>query len=366
MTTARTRRPFWLRVLLGGCLAAAGLGWTAIPADGAAAPGTMSVSSSVVTAGVPATLVFTFTATTEFKAGTVSLTVPPGWTAPAQTPGSAGYVSAVCPAPASCPSLAVANMTITVSEVNLAANDTMRITYSSATAPGGASSGGFDASAAPFNGGPHSTPVTIPVPAVTVTSCADGTGTMTVSPATIMASATRTLSFTYSPAGCGVEPGGLVGLTVPADWTQPTQTPGTSGYTMSSAGTLQVSGWMITVSFTDAPLAPGQTFSISYTMATAPGISETESFDAVRAVNEHGESRSAGNRLPDDHGDPPPSLAPPVTFSVYDSRADAFSVYDSRADAFSVYGNHPRTCSVRDGCADTFSDCDPSDYDPRR
>ena len=317
------------RTLLACGVAAAAMSCTAMvmlpgraagPAAGnALAPvtaGTMSVSPGTAIAGVPITLGFTFTPTVTFKQGTLSLTVPPGWTAPSTTAGAPGYASATdaqagCASPCQLP-VGVNGMTITVSGLNLSPSlsptqpDTMTITYSMATAGGGAS-GDFTATAqAPTAGG---TQLGVPVPPVTVTPCPDGTGTMTVAPGTATVSGTSPLDFRYQAAGCGVQPGGLVVLTVPPGWPAPTQTAGAPGYTTVSGGTgpggtgpgaasLQVSGQVIAVGFARTALQPGASVTINYAPAHDPAIPGSYTFAAAERATSVGQLAALADGSP--------------------------------------------------------------------
>ena len=307
-----------VRTLLACGLAAAAMSCTAMamlpgraamPVAGAAlAPataGNMSVSPGTAIVGVPVTLGFTFTPTVTFKQGTLSLTVPPGWTAPSTTAGTPGYASATdaqlgCASPCQLP-VAVNGMTITVSGLNLSPSPaqptTMTVTYSMATAGGGAS-GDFTATAqVPTAGG---TQLGVPVTPVAVTPCPDGTGTMTVSPGTAAVSSTGPLDFRYQAAGCGVQPGGVVVLTVPPGWPAPTQAAGAPGYTTVSgvsvpgaaapgAASLQVSGQAITVGFPGTALPPGASVTIDYAPARDPATAGSYTFAAAEQATSAGQ-----------------------------------------------------------------------------
>src|SRR6266511_2131571 len=107
---------------------------------------------------------------------------------------------------------------------------------------------------------------------------ADGSGTLTTPTTDVSASQTgRTLDFTYTAATNGMMDG-TVTLVVPSDWSAPSTTGSSAGYSTSSAGTLTVASQTITISNlttgTSAVSASqtGQTVTFTYTAATG-GIS---------------------------------------------------------------------------------------------
>ncbi|MGO9164909.1 MAG: hypothetical protein ACLP7J_30135 [Streptosporangiaceae bacterium] len=117
-------------------------------------------------------------------------------------------------------------------------------------------------------------------PAITVTPCADGTGTMVVAPDTAMAAQTTQLAFTYTAAGCGIEQGGFLTLTVPAGWPTPVTATGEPGSTtVAGAGTPAISGMRITVGFGSA-LPAGSPITITY-LAQAPAATGSYQFSAA-------------------------------------------------------------------------------------
>src|SRR5207237_4656219 len=94
--------------------------------------GTMTSSISNVSASQTGrTVTFTYTAAAGgLLNGSVSVTVPSGWTAPSTTGANAGFTTA------STGTVAVLSQTITVSNVTLAGGSSMTITYGS-TGSGG-------------------------------------------------------------------------------------------------------------------------------------------------------------------------------------------------------------------------------------
>lgn len=107
--------------------------------------GIMTVSPSTVTAGHPSPLTFTYRAPAGGlpPAGEVTLTVPPGWTAPSATPGAPGYVSAT---PGT---TVVSGRRIKVTGVTLAPGEPLIISYRPQAVPRAAGSSVFDASERP-------------------------------------------------------------------------------------------------------------------------------------------------------------------------------------------------------------------------
>jgi len=91
----------------------------------------MTVSPGRVTAGRPGTLTFSYAAGARGLAATgeVSLTVPAGWTAPSQVPGTVGYTTSR-PGTAS-----VSGRHITVTGITLRPGQVLTITYRPAAAP---------------------------------------------------------------------------------------------------------------------------------------------------------------------------------------------------------------------------------------
>ena len=217
--------------------------------------GVETVSPGTVTVAAISTLVFTYAPASgcELVGGTLSLTVPPGWTLPSAAQGTAGYVTT---SPGS-PPVAVSGSVITVTRLTLAAGQAFTITYSNGTAPGSTTTSTFataeqststgkpsqllsppqvtvglpvsTASASPTAGTGSSSPAIGgsgggPASAGGTTGAA--TGAMTVAPTTVTASSPGTLTFTYQPPASGMAPPGEVMLMVPPGWTPPSTAPG--------------------------------------------------------------------------------------------------------------------------------------------
>src|SRR6266508_4424151 len=102
---------------------------------------------------------------------------------------------------------------------------------------------------------------------------ADGSGTLTTPTTDVSASQTgRTLDFTYTAATNGMMDG-TVTLVVPSDWSAPSTTGSSAGYSTSSAGTLTVASQTITIS--NLTLAGGATMTITYGSTAGGGSGAT-------------------------------------------------------------------------------------------
>jgi hypothetical protein len=230
---------------------------------------TLMVSPTSATASATTMLTFTFTANLLLNDGTLTLTVPPGWTPPSQTPGP-GYTTVSCPAtiPSAPPcqlTVSASAMTITVSNAyrDVDYGQTITIGYQMAQAPATAGNSAFDAT---VQSSPSAAPSQL-APAVVAVNCPDGIGAVTVSPQQVTAAKTTTLQFTYMAGSCGTQAGGLVELTVPGAWASPVAASG-GNVTWTGSGTLSTTG--STIIAPAGNLAPGQTFTISYGPVQAP------------------------------------------------------------------------------------------------
>lgn len=279
-SSGRTRRGAlrWLGI----CAAVLVLGWpggspahaalmslTAAGRPASAGADTLMVSPTSVTASATTMLTFTFTANLLLNDGTLTLTVPPGWTPPSQTPGP-GYTTVSCPAtiPSAPPcqlTVSASAMTITVGNAyrDVDFGQTITIGYQMAQASATAGNSAFDAT---VQSSPSAAPSQLP-PAVVAVNCPDGTGAVAVSPQQVTASKTTTLMFTYAAGNCGTQAGGLVELTVPGAWASPVAASG-GNLTWTGSGTLSTTG--STIIAPAGNLAPGQTFTISYGPVQAP------------------------------------------------------------------------------------------------
>jgi hypothetical protein len=279
-SSGRTRRGAlrWLGI----CAAALVLGWpggspahaalmslTAAGRPASVGADTLMVTPTSATASATTMLTFTFTANLLIDDGTVTLTVPPGWTPPSQTPGP-GYATVSCPstlrsAPPCGLTVSASAMTITVTNVyrDVDYGQTITIGYQMAQAPATAGNSAFDAT---VQSSPSAAASQL-APAVVAVNCPDGTGAVAVSPQQVTASKTTTLMFTYTAGSCGTQAGGLVELTVPGAWAAPAAASG-GNLTWTGSGTLSTTG--STIIAPAGNLAPGQMFTISYGPVQAP------------------------------------------------------------------------------------------------
>ena len=159
----------------------------------AAGAGSVTASPASVTAGSQTNLTFTYTApTTGVTDGTISLVVPSGWTAP--TTGAApGMVTT------SAGTLSVLDHTITVTDLNLAPNATVTVSFGTTAQPVAvpttAGSWRFLATESPGNVAPVevATSPTVLVRALSTTT------TVTAAPTAAVAGTTVTLTATVTP-----------------------------------------------------------------------------------------------------------------------------------------------------------------------
>jgi hypothetical protein len=266
--------------------------------------GALMVSPTSVTASTSTMLTFTYTAGLLLDNGTLTLTVPPGWTPPSQTPGP-GYTTVSCPSaiPSAPPcqlAVSAAAMTITVSNAyrDVDFGETITIGYQMAQAPATWQNSTFNAT---VQTSPSAAPSQLAPPVVAV-NCPDGTGAVAVSPQQVTASKTSTLMFTYTAGSCGTQAGGLVELTVPGAWAAPVAASG-GNVTWTGSGTLSTSDSTIIAPAGD--LAPGQTFTISYGPVQAPAA-QAYAFGAQ-------EQSAQGGTLTTLSGPPPTVTVTPAT-----------------------------------------------------
>ena len=118
-----------------------------------------------------------------------------------------------------------------------------------------------------------------------VAAASSGTGTMTVSPTSVVVASTgNSLVFTFtSPASSGFTAGSYVTLTVPIGWTAPTTSntavANVTGTSCGPARAISGSGpWVITVTQT---CAGGNSFSLTYSSVTAPAAAGIVTFAAA-------------------------------------------------------------------------------------
>ena len=118
-------------------------------------------------------------------------------------------------------------------------------------------------------------------PDYSVTNSANGAGTETVSPTSVLVSSSNTLTFTYTAASGGLS-SGAVTIAAPAGWSAPSTSSGTAGYTTASTGTVSAAGQVVTVS--GVTLTSGSTLTVTYgagggaSSALAPSSAGTSTF----------------------------------------------------------------------------------------
>jgi hypothetical protein len=244
------------------------------PADGT---GTATATPTAVSTGS------TTTVTLKYKPdpggmenGELQVDVPAGWTAPqTTTPGAPGYVTS------DHGTASATGQQIHVSGLTLF-GDLVKIQYRGVVGPA-VGPQTFTVSQRGSSGGTL-TPIASS-PQVTVYA-ADGSGTMTALPLSVLHGSTgNTLTFTYTAAAGGMS-NGIVAVKIPAGWSLPSSTSG-PGFTTASTGTVSVSGQTVLVS--GVTLAAATTLTITYgasTGATAPSTTGPKTFTASsRATN---------------------------------------------------------------------------------
>ncbi len=110
------------------------------------------------------------------------------------------------------------------------------------------------------------------LPSIKVVNAADGSGALSVQPASVTAgSKSHTLTFTYSAATGGLA-GGEIDALVPAGWSVPSTTGTAAGFTTSTCGTVSVAGSTIKVS--PVTLISGTKCTITYgsKAGAGPGV----------------------------------------------------------------------------------------------
>lgn len=232
--------------------------------------GSLQVSPTAVQVSQATTLTVSFAAPADPPSPylTVTLAMPPGWTAAAPLPDPACQ-DAGCEVRPTASSQIVVVMRL---------YDTTTFTLDvPATAPDSAGPASFTATEQ-FRASP---PVTLQVtaPPVTVSCPPDQAGTVSVNPQSVPAASSTTLSFSYTAGSCALGPGSSVSVTVPSGWTSPDTVSGTRGFVASASGPVSVSGPVITVPA--ANLEPGTVVSFEYEAAQAPGSPGRSTFTAT-------------------------------------------------------------------------------------
>jgi hypothetical protein len=256
--------------------------------------GTLTTGVTSVSPGESGDLIaFTYTAASPgMFDGVVTITVPAGWTPPV-TSNAKGCVTV------GGGTVSTNGQVITVSGLTLPSNGTVAITYGATsggacTATDGATSpttGGaslFQAAERSWSTGKLTNLAASPTINVAGTN---GAGTLTTPVSSVGPGENGdVLGFTYTAAAGGMTAGSLT-ITVPSGWTAPT-TSNAPGCTTASAGTVSVSGQVITVSA--LTLASSGTVTITYGAvsggsctsadgATSPSSAGTSTFAAQQA-----------------------------------------------------------------------------------
>lgn len=218
--------------------------------------GRMSVNAMTVPNGAKGvSLTFNYVAGKGgVRGGTLSLVVPPGWSAPTTKPKSPGYVSVRGV------KLTVAGRIVTVPLKKLEPGATLAITYAGAMAPKGLVG---EQNWVALEQSTHAgKPKPLAQPAQVTVLSPDGSGTLTRASGPVTAgSQGNTVVWTYAAALGGLSNGTLE-LTVPAGWSAPSTNPKDPGYVTTSPGTVTVSGRTITV--TGLTLPGGGLVTVTY------------------------------------------------------------------------------------------------------
>ena len=147
-------------------------------------------------------------------------------------------------------------------------------------------------------------------------------GSVSVLPASVLPSTATQVSFAYT-VGTGGMSSGLVSVIVPSGWSPPTPSPGNPGYTTASAGTLSVTGRVITVSGLTAKA--GTRLGIFYGTGLAPNAAVSASTPGTYAftVQEKSTARSNPTTLSPSPSitvrQPPPANTVPPSITGYAS-----------------------------------------------
>jgi hypothetical protein len=168
------------------------------------------------------TLTFTYTATRTISSGQLTIAVPAGWSAPSANASAPGATTATCG------TVGISGSTIQVTGINMSSAETCTIVYGNkASGPGATpSTGGIGTFTTQQEASNDNNLVALATsPKVSVTA-ADGAGTMTASPASVIASSTgNEIDFTFTSPTGGMNSGRITFL-VPTGWT----TPNSSGF----------------------------------------------------------------------------------------------------------------------------------------
>ncbi len=202
-----------------------------------AANGSGTLGSSLATVSASQTgqtITFTYTAAAgDMVNGAVTVTAPPGWSAPSTTATDPGYTTA------SAGVVTTLGQTITVTGVSLTGGSTMTIVYGDTGGGGPGATATSTTGAQTWQAQEQSTLGGVLAnlaasPSITVYA-PDGSGTATSSISVVSAGQTgRVVTFTYTVAA-GNMSSGVLSIDVPAGWTPPATVAG-PGYTTSNFG----------------------------------------------------------------------------------------------------------------------------------
>ena len=254
-------------------------------ADGSGTAAVSATTGTVTAGSTGNSFSIVYTAVGPVDGGAVLFNVPSSaWPAPDATnttvasTGVAGTLS--FPAVVDAAGLAVADAAgqAKVTGAVLAAGQTVTFTYANVTAPGAANSYTF---------GVQSTGTAAGVLAsvagtleVTVANASAGSGSLAVSPTSVIGGSTKTLTFTYTTVGDIAN--GFVKLSVPTGWTAPSAVIGSAGgvtASLASGSTGSISAASVTSNFGAAgsdiivpinSLGANNSINIVYSNATSP------------------------------------------------------------------------------------------------
>jgi hypothetical protein len=240
----------------------------ALAADG---DGTIAVAPSTVSsASTGNTLTFDYVAAGAVTGGTVTIDVPPGWSAPSMSASDPGYVTS------SLGTVSLVTRTIVVSNVTMSAGDHLMVVYGDKTGSGPGATAASVTGAQEWHTQEADTAggtLTDTAAQPSVTLVPDGAGTIAVSPPYLLPGVFgTTTTLTYTAGAGGVTDGSLV-IYIPGQWPDAISLGATISATIDGVPqTLSPTGGAITLAH--LTLAGGHTLVITYhdgdeTFATA-------------------------------------------------------------------------------------------------
>lgn len=254
----------------------------------ASGSGSMTSSVTAVSSGAGRqSIAFTYLADVGgLSHGSVSITVPDGWSPPSIAPGRGGFASA------STGKVTIAGRTITVGVKALASGQSLTITYGAGRA--GASAPSSDVGRQTWQAGDASSAGGAlrnlgSSPQINVLS-PDGAGRLARATGSVVkGSVGNTVVFIYIAGSGGIADGELT-LTVPAGWSAPSTGNQDAGYSIATAGNIVVRSRTIVVSH--LYLAGGGVLTVIYGSRTAGGPGSTASRASVGPTTWPTEERS--------------------------------------------------------------------------